>query len=83
MDILGKNLVGCKIKTNNPNENFGVFGDNDFNSYDYENFPSRIKIEKYYKVEVILSNNKGLIFKMRKKFNIIYINYLVFCILDI
>ena len=56
MDILGKNLVSLKnLNTNNPNENFGVFGDNDFNSYDYEKEAGKNKDQKYYKVEVILS----------------------------
>ena len=56
MDILGKNLVSLKnLNTSNPNENFGVFGDNDFNSYDYEKEAGKNKDQKYYKVEVILS----------------------------
>lgn len=58
MDILGKNLVSLKKLNSNSNEwdgNTGVFGDNNFNSYDYEKEAGKNKDQKYYKVEVNLS----------------------------
>ncbi len=50
-DILTENIT--KIK--NLNQNFGVFGDNDFGGYEIEREAGKNKDQKYYKVELILS----------------------------
>ena len=80
MDILAKNLVSLEnLKEINTNQNFGLFGDDDFSSYDYERVSGKNKNQKYYKVEVILSKWWGFKFKMNRNL-ILFISTIVFVV---